>query len=339
MHRADQGLGRAASDDATGGHISYKISLLARRRPRWRLSQLLGLLAAAVLLVLGSAVMPAQAIPPSPALSGAPEDYAVRAPHSCLNGEPNRRGVWGLRNLLQRNYPGTTPGAIWAPCRTHSPTSDHHTGRAYDWMVVGHEADADEVVDWLLETVDGVPHARVRHMGIRYIIWDNRIWSTSNREWREYANCSSRPSADTACHRDHVHFSFGVQGADGKTSWWRSSPQPSRDNEQQPYRAEQVCGSGFRVIDRAKIGTAGTAYLLWKAATNENCVVTLKARDIGAPTPVTAYLEPDAAKRRTDSGSFRYYAGPIRAHAPSCVRWGGSIGDANYNSPREHCGS
>jgi hypothetical protein len=43
--------------------------------------------------------------------------------------------------------------------------------------------------------------------------------------------------------------------------------------------------------------------------------------------------------RVTDSGSFAYYAGPVRAAAAGkCVKWGGKAGSAVYDSTFEHCG-
>ncbi|MEH0938043.1 hypothetical protein [Micromonospora psammae] len=43
--------------------------------------------------------------------------------------------------------------------------------------------------------------------------------------------------------------------------------------------------------------------------------------------------------RATDSDSFEYYAGPVRAAAGgTCVKWGGATGDASYGSGFEHCG-
>ncbi|GAB2964937.1 M23 family metallopeptidase [Nonomuraea fastidiosa] len=105
-----------------------------------------------------------------------------------------------------------------------------------------------------------------------------------------------------------------------------------------PYKPEQVCGSGFKVIDSAKLGTDGTVYLLYNSSNANNCVVTLKAKNIGKATAVSAYLEVQGKSRKTDSGNFSYYAGPVKAAAPStCVKWGGKAGSSTYDSPWEHC--
>ena len=86
-----------------------------------------------------------------------------------------------------------------------------------------------------------------------------------------------------------------------------------------------------------KLGTAGTANLLWKGSTGQNCVITLKMASVGTPTATSAFLEPQGASRTTDSGSFSYYAGPVIRTAPSCVKWGGSAGGTSYTSGFEHC--
>ncbi|MFI6298461.1 M23 family metallopeptidase [Nonomuraea sp. NPDC050790] len=107
-----------------------------------------------------------------------------------------------------------------------------------------------------------------------------------------------------------------------------------------PYTPEQVCGAGYGVVDSAALGTSGTVYLLYNNSNGYNCVVTLKKVSLGSATPVTAYLEVQGSARITDSGNFSYYAGPVRAAAPGkCVKWGGKVGTASYDSPFEHCGS
>ncbi|SBT48625.1 M23 family metallopeptidase [Micromonospora narathiwatensis] len=104
------------------------------------------------------------------------------------------------------------------------------------------------------------------------------------------------------------------------------------------YDPATVCGSGFEVIDSAKLGSAGTANLLWKGSTGENCVVTLKMANVGTATATSAFLEPQGAARSTDSGNFSYYAGPVIRTSPGCVKWGGSTGGSSYTSAFEHCG-
>jgi Peptidase family M23 len=105
-----------------------------------------------------------------------------------------------------------------------------------------------------------------------------------------------------------------------------------------PYSPEEVCGSGFGVVDSAAL-TGGRVHLLYNSGTGYNCVVTLKSTNIGTATAVSAFLEPQGGTRTTDQGSYGYYAGPVKKHAPRvCVKWGGSVGSSSYTSPFEHCG-
>jgi len=106
-----------------------------------------------------------------------------------------------------------------------------------------------------------------------------------------------------------------------------------------PNTPTGVCGTGYDVIDQAALGTAGTVYLLYNATNAGNCVVTIKHTSVGTASPTAAYLEVQGRARVTDSGSFAYYAGPVRATADNtCVKWGGSVGTTTYDSPFEHCG-
>ncbi|WP_405142122.1 N-acetylmuramoyl-L-alanine amidase [Sphaerisporangium sp. NBC_01403] len=106
-----------------------------------------------------------------------------------------------------------------------------------------------------------------------------------------------------------------------------------------PYTPEQVCGTGYSVIDSAALGSAGTAYLLYDSVSGYNCVTTIKSTSLGTASATAAYLEVQGKTRITDSGNFAYYAGPVRAAAiDKCVKWGGKAGSSTYDSPFEHCG-
>ncbi|MEV0352183.1 peptidoglycan recognition family protein [Nonomuraea sp. NPDC050680] len=106
-----------------------------------------------------------------------------------------------------------------------------------------------------------------------------------------------------------------------------------------PYTPEKVCGTGYKVIDSQALGTSGTVYLLYNSTNANNCVATLKKTSLGKASAASAFLEVSGKTRITDSGSFTYYAGPVRAAADNkCVKWGGKVGTASYESPSEHCG-
>ncbi|WP_433262892.1 protein kinase domain-containing protein [Micromonospora vinacea] len=124
-----------------------------------------------------------------------------------------------------------------------------------------------------------------------------------------------------------------------------SRPTPSRtpSGRPNPYTAAQACGSGYQVIDSASLTGVdgqrkGRVFLLYHSGTGTNCVVTLKDTAVGAKSAASAYLEVQGRARSTDSGSFDYYAGPVKATAAgTCVKWGGSTGGVSYGSGFEHC--
>ncbi|MDP4505903.1 hypothetical protein [Nonomuraea turcica] len=110
-----------------------------------------------------------------------------------------------------------------------------------------------------------------------------------------------------------------------------------------PYKPHAVCGSGYTFVKRVDI-RAADVYLMWNRQKNTNCVVTLKKKDVGTPTPVTASLHRAVDGRPAtrpglgsiQRGSFKYYAGPVyvratgalrlgnASHLETCVFWAGS---------------
>ncbi|WP_275004271.1 M23 family metallopeptidase [Promicromonospora iranensis] len=146
-----------------------------------------------------------------------------------------------------------------------------------------------------------------------------------------YEQRSSSGVVDTSPTVEGVTVSVGQKKAVTSTNGCSGSSNP--------YTPTEVCGSGFSVIDQAALGTVGRTYLLYNSGTGANCVVTLKSTNLGTPSAVSAFLEPQGSTRTTDSGSYSYYAGPVKRSAPAtCVKWGGSVGSATYTSPFEHCG-
>ncbi|MGW4527696.1 sialidase family protein [Amycolatopsis sp. NPDC004378] len=100
-----------------------------------------------------------------------------------------------------------------------------------------------------------------------------------------------------------------------------------------------ACGAGYGVIDQQTLGTAGTVYLSYNAANGQNCVSTMKNDSAGTATATSAFLEVKGSARATDSGSFSWFAGPVKAAAAGkCVQWGGTAGGQSATSGFEHCG-
>jgi hypothetical protein len=197
--------------------------------------------AAASALVLGltpaAVAAPARAttVPGTPTFSASTplDPPARRADVYCLPGTtlPGQPGVKAFRAMVLDATGVGSDGGIARACGSRAYTSDHEAGSAWDWMVHVNDprerAAAESVLAWLLEPVDGVDAMRARRLGITYIIWADHIWSPDRGGWGVYtfptAGTSCPSAGDTACHRDHVHFSFSAEGARGTTSWWRAA--------------------------------------------------------------------------------------------------------------------
>lgn len=101
--------------------------------------------------------------------------------------------TFGITNLLGN---GT---------RASNPASDHATGRAVDVMIARYDtaqgrAQGNAVAEWV--------RANAARMGVKYVIWNARIWSTARAQegWRPYVHPSGATD-DNSAHRNHVHVS------------------------------------------------------------------------------------------------------------------------------------
>lgn len=100
------------------------------------------------------------------------------------------------------------------PVAGTSTLSDHSVGRAWDWQVRIDRPDDVKRVNtlfaWLLK--NNAEYAR--RIGIRTIIWNKQIWSsTTGGRWAPYGGQSP--------HQDHVHFSLSAAGASASTSFFK----------------------------------------------------------------------------------------------------------------------
>lgn len=176
-------------------------------------------------------------VPATPASFSAPvDDYPPSDRALC---DPVAKpGVLAFQQMMKDANPGVGNG-IDNIVRACGGTSDHQEGRAWDWgLQITNASDmvlADEVFTWLIETVGGAPHMRARRLGIRYFIWNNRIYTVNGptAAWRDYSYvmtngvrhyCAGEGwtgnDYDRGCHRNHIHFSWSRAGANKLTSWW-----------------------------------------------------------------------------------------------------------------------
>ena len=117
---------------------------------------------------------------PEPDLGPAIESLAAKSPTRC---DPTvKPGVAIFSEFVMGRLGGRDLG-ITRRDGCAAATSQHHEGRAWDWGVLAdkpeEKAAADTLIDWLLKTDQyGNEFANFRRAGLRYMIWDRRIWST-----------------------------------------------------------------------------------------------------------------------------------------------------------------
>lgn len=127
----------------------------------------------------------------------------------------DRPGAMALGRLLVDTY-GTGRFGISRECS--GGVSEHHEGRAIDWMLnASNRADkavATSALTWL--TANNGEMAR--RLGVMYVIWDRKSWRAyaPERGWTPYTG--------TSPHTDHIHISLTWDGAMKRTSWWTGSP-------------------------------------------------------------------------------------------------------------------
>jgi hypothetical protein len=122
-----------------------------------------------------------------------------------------------------------------------------------------------------------------------------------------------------------------------------SKPKPAPTQTKNPYTPQQVCNAsagGNYQIQRSTSFPGGRIYQLYSATTKNNCAVTMKTTNIGKGTSVWVRLQAQSGgKVASDSGTFKYYAGPVFVHAPGiCVRYSGGASGASASAGWANCG-
>jgi hypothetical protein len=122
-----------------------------------------------------------------------------------------------------------------------------------------------------------------------------------------------------------------------------STHKPKPTVTRNPYTPAQVCnagpGSGY-AVQRSVSFSGGRVYQLYSAGTKKNCAVTMKTANVGKGTSVWVRLvEQTGGEVGSDSGTFKYYAGPVYVSAPGvCVRVSGGASGASASSGWANCG-
>ena len=239
----------------------------------------LRLLHASVAMVVATAVALAGVVlVPGPSHAELPiEGYPSYQPQERCS-PTDKPGTLALAAHLLARYPGSVSSGISRSCGA-SGTSEHKEGRAFDWgLSVGSARDRGYAQDFLArllaEDRRGNPAALARRMGVMYVIWNDRVWSSwSEYQPRRYLHgaCEDRKTCSTTLrHRDHMHISLTWQGARGETSWYAGRvPASPKDAEPNPRPAPAPSRSGTvragfldltrRDYARVRVPATGTA--------------------------------------------------------------------------------
>jgi hypothetical protein len=127
-------------------------------------------------------------------------------------------GTLALADMLLAYYDTGRSGGIIRNCSIGG-RSEHKEGRAFDWMLSANQpherAVAEGFITWLLaEGPDGEDAFNARRLGVMYVIWNGRIWSSDHHQlgWLRYGGPNP--------HLDHIHISLAWAGAMKQTSFW-----------------------------------------------------------------------------------------------------------------------
>ncbi|MFG2512373.1 spore-associated protein [Streptomyces sp. NPDC048584] len=103
---------------------------------------------------------------------------------------------------------------------------------------------------------------------------------------------------------------------------------------------QKVCGSAYKTVNSAAVGSLGTVYLTYNAANGENCVATIRTNP-GTRLDMSAWIYvTDTDENAQDAGRFTSYAGPVYVYGKGhCVDWGGSINNVYVQVYGSNCGS
>ncbi|ANY07796.1 hypothetical protein [Pseudonocardia sp. HH130630-07] len=141
----------------------------------------------------------------SPPSSGPESGDAATVPDPTGTGGRITPRMDTLYRALDADGAVTRGATCWDP-HPQNPTSDHPAGRACDIFYTASDPTSVtrgwDVARWLT--------ANAARYGVKYVIWQGRIWTTSRPTWATYRStiygCPD-PTEITGCHYDHIHIS------------------------------------------------------------------------------------------------------------------------------------
>ncbi|MFI7317039.1 spore-associated protein [Streptomyces venezuelae] len=103
---------------------------------------------------------------------------------------------------------------------------------------------------------------------------------------------------------------------------------------------QKVCGSAYKTVNSAAVGSLGTVYLTYNSANGRNCVATIRNTP-GTALAMSAWIRLTGTTTTiSDSGNYTSYAGPVYIYGKArCVDWGGSIKNVSVTVTNSNCGA
>ncbi|MER5401251.1 spore-associated protein [Streptomyces sp. NPDC002599] len=103
---------------------------------------------------------------------------------------------------------------------------------------------------------------------------------------------------------------------------------------------QKVCGSAYKTVNSAPVGSLGTVYLTYNASNGKNCVATIR-QNPGTAVDMAAWIYvPDTDEIAQDYGRYTSYAGPAYVYGKGhCVDWGGQIKNVYVQVTGSNCGA
>lgn len=121
-------------------------------------------------------------------------------PESAMGGgwESTTARMAGIRDDIIMAYGAPYPVGCWRPS-----ADDHGDGRACDFMMSSGGAIPSAENNSLGDQISQYAINNADRLGVDYVIWKQRIWHRSNRQWV----AMNDRGGTTANHYDHVHIS------------------------------------------------------------------------------------------------------------------------------------
>ncbi|MFF3410467.1 spore-associated protein [Streptomyces sp. NPDC002742] len=101
---------------------------------------------------------------------------------------------------------------------------------------------------------------------------------------------------------------------------------------------QKVCGSAYKTVNSAPVGSLGTVYLTYNSSNGKNCVATIRQNPGTAVDMSTWIYVPDTDAGAQDYGRYTSYAGPAYVYGKGhCVDWGGQISNVYTQVTGSNC--